>query len=234
MAPPSKITDPALIQRLMDLRTLEQVTWQDMPGYYKEWTGEDVNWQTIRSTLRKEAPMDFLPTRVSAGIKAIIEEKTSEIHDVFSLTLVAFNVRFAEYMALVGKQRLAELDVTLPDEEKIGSEAQFTTLDMARMDMLYNDMMSFTFRFAGILREMGTGKHDMIEGMGISGSAGTPAAGVAEETLTVTATIERIVAKVAKITQDDMTAINGSHMLEAKGNYRARPDLEEDLLEEDK
>jgi len=232
VAPPSKITDPKIIQRLMDLRTLEQVTWKEMPAHYKEWTGEDVNWQTIRSTLRKEAPMDFLPARVSAGIKAIIEEKTSEVHDVFSLTLVAFNVRFAEYMALVGKQRLAEVDLLGLKEEKGGTEAVFTPDDMSRMDMLYNDMMQFTFRFAGILREMGAGRHDMIEGMGINGAA-TTAEEVVSETLTVEATIERIIAKVAKVTNDDLAAIENSHMTEARGKFRPRPDIEEDLLEEE-
>ena len=232
MAPPSKITDPDIIQKLMDLRTLEQVTWKDMPGYYKEWTGDDVSWQTIRSTLRKEAPMDFLPARVSAGIRAIIDEKTSEVHDVFSLTLVAFNVRFAEYMALVGKQRLAEMDLLAPEEEKVGTEAVFTSDDMKRMDMLYNDMMQFTFRFAGILREMGTGQHGMIEGMGINGSA-TPVDEVVSETLTVEATIERIIAKVARTTTDDLAAIEDMHMIEAKGKFRPKPSIEEDLLEED-
>lgn len=233
MAPPVKITDPEVIRKLMDLRTIDQVPWKELPAHYKELTGgEEANWQTIRSTLRREAPMDFLPARVSEGIRLIIEEKQAEVYDVFRLTLVAFNVRFAEYMALVGKQRLAELDKAVPEEEKDGAEVAFTPEDLARMDLLYNDMLSFSFRFAGILREMGgVGQHEMAQGMGINAASATVEE-VADEALAIEATIERVVAKVALVTSQELEAINAAHAVEVRGHHRVLPSVGEDLVEE--
>ncbi|KKN86923.1 hypothetical protein LCGC14_0264860 [marine sediment metagenome] len=225
MAAPRKITDPVLLEALMDIRVTEQVPWRDMPERYLELTGEEVDWKTIRTTLMREYSLELLPERVNKFLRESIDSNTSEVQDVMKLSIMAYNIRFVEWLSLVERQKQSEIDKQVESEDP---SIEFNEQDYTRMDMLWNELMGFNFRMMEMLKSVQgeTFAVNIFSGGSKENDTGVVVEGSGNW-------MENIVDKVAATTKQLVVDIDTRHKEEVRGNHRVLPSMEEDLLEED-
>ncbi len=224
---PPKITDPAILRNVMDVKITEQLSWPALAEWYEDEYKEPIHHTTLRRSVMRDAPTLLIHERVSKRVKFAIENIWDQV-DILRLVMYMFNGCFAEWGLLHEKSLMSYMDegTLFTDEEK------------KRMDGLRADMMSFFMRALTVMRDLKsvdapTPEFELLLHANAKGPAAASDNAEVEGQLTPTS-ITEMVALVAQKTQEMLDGVHNRHRESGSGFYRQLPDDDEyDLMEVD-
>ena len=203
---------PAVRERLIDARLIEQMPWIEVGKLYCELTGESRDWRAVRGALMSEAPMRLVPQRVSSHVRQAIEGLMDRV-DLMKLLMYAVTARFHEWSMLHDRMILCELDAE-------GGEARprkFSRDERARMDTLWNELMGFFMRGLDLMRQMNAGNSAVLDVF-----VHPPPAEVADGTVTINPGVvkSQVLEEFRTTTQRLMEGIMERHKAAGTGYFR--------------
>jgi hypothetical protein len=235
------LKDPEVLRNLIEVRMTERLSWPDLAAYYLETYGEEIHFTTIKRALMNNASTWLVPERVNKAVKLHIENIWEKV-DLLQLVTVAFQAKFTEWYQYYEKMVQSWLEEVNVDPEQRRTTKVFTEEERKRMDKLWEDLISFFFRMANIMRELkapGSGPSSLemllakISGQ-VSGSLQgehalvEPAAGG----LTVEA-IALVMKQVSDSTKSMLEGVHARHQLGGRGFYRQIPEIVDAEAEEE-
>lgn len=225
MSPHRVMISEEVLSKLVEARSIRQVPWLGCVDIYKELTGDDIDYRTLRDQVNESVNGYTVPDRVSKVRKEQIEAAYEDANIVvFIMNLIT--TRFTEF-SIYHKRHLMWLINQTPDAEEPYPGVALTEAEMERMEHIYQDMMSFWWRCQDALRTMQGSTQSLSVLMGVVEAAvtgGDPSALAIENGLVPSTprlpALSPKSAEAALETYKMLEELNERHKAEAIGFYR--------------
>ncbi len=218
---PRKISDPEVLQTLMEIKTTEQLSWKELAEWYTDEYDEPIHGETIRTAILRDAPMSLIPGVVSKKVKAAIDDIWEQV-DMMRIIMFMVNARFTEWSQLYEKMIRASVEGA-----EVPEALKFTPEDQFRMDELYNGTVSFFMRALDAMKTLRQGDTAMRELGGLliwtkpSDSGPNPAGGAPDG-------MTDLIQRASDTTQSMMQSIQEKHRQDGRGHYRTFAEEEDE------
>ncbi len=210
---PRKITDSDTLQTLMEVKAVEQLSWEQLAEWYENEYNESISGETIRQAVLKDAPMLIIPGLVSKKVKLAIDTIWEQV-DLMRIIMFMVNARFTEWSQLYEKMIRSSLeDLNTPGAIVFSPEEQF------RMDDLYNGVVSFFLRALDAMKDLSQANVALPE---LGGLMIWSNSSKKEEELggDFSSGMSELLQKVTVETQTMLTSIQEKHRIAGRGSYR--------------
>ncbi len=219
--PPVHIA-PEIMEELIEIKVTEQLPWKKMDLIYQDITGQTIDWRTLRNAMLRDGGQQLISERADRKTRERLDSLNESV-DMLQLILLAFKLKFNEFLKLSNKMDLAEID----------EDTKFTIEDSRRMDIIWHQMEGFFFKAGTWMKDMQVDTKILAETFMRVLTVQTTTVTVEGEEALSQEDMGAFIAELTDQTQRKLEQVNQSHRTEARGHWRALPDLEEDLLEED-
>ena len=213
----AKAVSTEILELLIEERASRQLSWTELAELCEEQTGKSIDWRTLKNQIIRLSGGRDLPKRVS---KNMVESITYafETSNALVLAMKVIGGVYNEW-SLLYNQHTEYMAVRLEDRTTEDMPKALSAVEVARMDSLRKDIVSFFFQGIRLMKDAESSTEVLQRIFGEGMKAGAVAG------LEVGSEVESlrrgdVMLKANEIAEGFLVALNDKNRAEATGSYR--------------